>query len=95
VTLLVWLLASCVDPDAPEKCEVMLDAICNNVADQCGLGMSADECRSEVDAVVSCDDAVRLGEGYDSCLDLVETTGECLPMNALPAECVDAVYGIE
>ncbi len=94
IALLAGLLTGCADPKAPEKCEVLLDAICANAADACSTTMTQDECLETVDASFSCDDAIKTSETYDACLELLDEADTCI-LDDLPADCETAVYALE
>lgn len=81
--------------DASEECERLVEAVCSDDINECGVDFPFDRCvdlnRNNVfDEGFACDDVVGTGDNYDSCLDALTTPG-CLSPEAFSRECQGAL----
>lgn len=62
--------AGCGEPSPAEKCEDLVDLVCERVVD-CIAGASGmhDDCVQEIQRELPCGTTKRVGDGYDDCMD--------------------------
>ena len=87
--------SGCADPQAIEKCEALVDAICANVAERCFPPISEDECMEMLEEEMGCEDAFDVSDDYDECMADLEASAECLPYTELPDACQGALLYLE
>ena len=64
---------ACADPEAPQRCEELGDAVCRHFDEWCFTTYTLDECLALMDSELSCGDAIYVTAEYDECLAAVES----------------------
>lgn len=84
----ITALSACADLDAPEKCDDLVDSICANTEDECTPAVAYDTCiETLADAGMDCDTVVAVEDSYESCLEQVRESEECMVLDGLPDDC--------
>ncbi len=91
------LTFACVDRQAQDKCEAMLDAVCDNMVERCQYP-SHDRCVEEwQDDSWDCDEILDIADGYDECMTTLEETESCFHEPEVYQECggvLSFTYGV-
>jgi len=86
MTPLVLLLWGCANWHAPELCDDLVSEICSG----CSETLSEEDCLSQLDEQMPCEDAVDVSADYDECLAALDS-GTCLVFDELPESCRAAI----
>jgi hypothetical protein len=74
---LIQVLVSCGgedDPSPPEKCDALVELLCERVRECADDGTTQDECVASVKTGLPCAQADAVSDGYDSCLNEIEAS---------------------
>jgi len=97
-----WMTAAlvlgmgCADQKAPEKCQDLVDTLCDNTEEACVPAIDAEECADVAkDAGMDCDNAADVSDSYDTCLAELADSEGCVVLEGLPKSCEGVILLVE